>query len=79
MKIRSHRGGFAESLATLETINYGKSYVAEYFEKYYGFDINEDLLDFQPVAFDSREGWKDKTFLVTFDGIPLGYTNEMVY
>ena len=40
-------------------------------------DIKEELLKIKEYGLDKRDNW-GKSYIVMYDGIPLGFTDEMV-
>jgi len=58
MKVRKHRGSFAESLETMLEIEPTWDAV----EQYFGYP--RSMLEFHKSVFDEREGWKAWTYLV---------------
>lgn len=58
MKVRKHRGSFAESMETMEEIEPTWEAVEKYFQ------YPRSMLEFHKSVFDEREGWKSWTYLV---------------
>lgn len=77
MRIRMHKGSYIDSLATAKTIDNNISEVSAYFTEQYCMDIKEELLKIKEYGVDSRGNW-GKTYIVLYDDIPLGFTDEMV-
>jgi hypothetical protein len=73
MKARKHRGGFAESMATMKAIPATLDAVAEYFE----VPVNQIYI---PIYYgqDNREGWGSKTRLVSSKHGVLGMISEEI-
>ncbi len=61
LKIREHRGGLTESMATVETIEGTKGAVLEFLERRFG--IRE--LEVQPYGKDPRTGWNLHAVMIT--------------
>ena len=74
MKARRHRGGFAESMETMEEIDP----TWEAMEKY--FQYPRSMLEVKPYGFDERKGWNTKTYIVVVNKIGgvLGMVSEDV-
>ena len=73
MKIRIHRGGFAESMATAQEIEPNCYAVAHYLRQY---GIPDDDTVFESYdGVDSRNGWI--THMVTVDGFPVAFTDGL--
>ena len=59
IKVRKHRGSFAESMDTMLQIEP----TWEAIEQYFGYP--RSMLKFHGSIFDDRKGWESMTFLVT--------------
>lgn len=77
MRIRMHKGSYIDSLATAKTIRNNITEIAGYFTEQYCMDIKEELLKIKEYGLDKRDNW-GKSYIVMYDGIPLGFTDEMV-
>ena len=77
MRIRMHKGSYIDSMATTKTIGNNMSEVADYFTEQYCMDIKEELLKIEDYGVESKGNW-GKTYIVLYDNLPLGFTNEMV-
>ncbi len=71
MKIRRHRGGFAESMATTETVEPTLDGVIGYLSRF--MSPEHGIVQCRPVGFDTRNGWD--SHLVLVDGFPVGWTD----
>jgi hypothetical protein len=80
MKIRLHRGGLAESMATLETIEPTTEAIHEYFTRYRVLGVGStsriEVCAYTSGA-DSRIGWSG-TKIVLVDGAPAAFCDEDV-
>jgi hypothetical protein len=72
MKARKHRGGFAESMATMKEIPATIEALAEYFE------VPASQIQMTPYGRDDRAGWESKTWLVSSKHGVLGMISEEV-
>ena len=72
MKARKHRGGFAESMATMKEIPNTLDAVAEYFE------VPARQVHITFYGRDDRAGWESITWLVSGDNGVLGMINEEI-
>lgn len=77
MQIRMHKGSYHDSLATAKTIGNNISEVADYFTEQYCMDIKEELLKIKEYGVEEKGNW-GKTYIVLYDDIPLGFTDEML-
>lgn len=59
MKVRKHRGSFADSMETMLYLEPTWSAV----EQYFGYP--RSMIKFHKTSFDDRKGWNDMTYLVT--------------
>jgi hypothetical protein len=73
MKARKHRGGFAESMQTMQDIPATLAAVAKFFA------TPVAQIKVTPYSFDSREGWNSPTWLVSNKNGVLGMINEEIY
>ena len=73
MKIRIHRGGFAESMATVQEIEPNCYAVAHYLRQYGIADGDTAFSAYGGI--DSRNGWD--THLVSVAGFPVAFTNGL--
>ena len=72
MKARKHRGGFAESMATMKEISNTLEAVSEYFNLPKDSIVIEEGRDF-----DSRHGWNSKYwFVLSKNGPVYGMISE---
>jgi hypothetical protein len=68
MKIRMHRGGFEEAMATAAEIDASTSAVRSYLTAHH-VPFGELLCAY--YGFDSRNGWN--TYIITIDGSPWAW------
>jgi hypothetical protein len=73
MKARKHRGGFAESMATMKEIPATMDALAEFF----GVPVGDIYFPIY-YAQDDRAGWESKTWLVSSKRGVLGMISEEV-
>ena len=77
MKLREHRGGLAESMATTREIDGTKQALLAAVRSElapFGFDVNQEALRVQPYSFDERNCWD--THIVTVGGYGVfGFTD----
>ncbi|BDD79792.1 hypothetical protein [Burkholderia phage FLC9] len=80
MRIRCHRGGLGESMATMKTIQPTEAAIRKYFVEQELFGYNESSL-INVVKYgsgpDTRIGW-DETYLVMLDGHPAAMTDSQI-
>lgn len=77
MQIRMHKDSYIDSLATIKEIDNNISEVADYFTEQYCMDIKEELLKIKEYSIEPKVNW-GRNYIVLYDGIPLGFTDEMV-
>lgn len=77
MRIRMHKGSYIDNLATVKTIGNNITEIADYFTEQYCMDIKEELLKIKEYNVEESDNL-GKTYIVMYDGIPLGFTDEMV-
>jgi hypothetical protein len=72
MKARRHRGGFAESMETMEEIEPTWDAMEKYFK------YSRSMLEVKEYGFDSRKGWNAPTYIVIVNKIGgvLGMVSE---
>lgn len=77
MKIRSHRGGLAESMETLAEIEPTEAAVRAYLKAggAWGY-TSRSTLEVKPYGTgpDTRIGW-DSVYIVLVNGLPYGFTD----
>jgi len=77
MRIRSHRGGLAESMETMEEIDPTEAAVRDYFRRRgaYGY-TSRSVITLKPYGSgpDTRIGWDD-VHIVLVNDLPYGFTD----
>lgn len=75
MKIRMHRGGLAEAMATVEEIEPTLEAVRAYLERDRDprFQPPIGMIKVKPYGYDERIDWD--THIVVVDGVPMGWTD----
>lgn len=82
MKIREHRSGFDESMATVQNIIPMRSFLAGYIHGKWFKNIKERIspedVTIEPYGYDKRNGWD--TYIVSVKGLGVfGFTDGPVH
>lgn len=74
MKIRQHRGGLAESMATVTDIENTADAVARHVSSCWGYeDVTANDVHVKQYGYDGRIGWD--THIVLINGTPFGFSD----